>query len=109
MSLDNGFWDKVCSKFNDIEKYKEFNIGYSHMTFPFILFPTISIALNLVIIITYLKRAYQNNQQTTDHRGSVEKMLYYMSYLELILSVYWLVNSLVFYNVRYCYLHIKVK
>jgi hypothetical protein len=109
MSLKDGFWDKVCSQFDDIEKYREFNIGYSHMTFPYILFPSISIALNLLIIVTYLRRAYKSNNKRVDQRGSMEKMLYYMSYLELILSLYWLINSLVFYNVRYCYVLIKVR
>lgn len=96
-----GFWDKVCLKFDNDEKYNEYNIGYSHLTFPYILFPSISIALNLIIILTYLRRAYKKNKKTIDQRDSMEKMLYYMSYLELILSLYWLINSLVFYKVRY--------
>lgn len=95
------FWEQVCVNFKDTNTYQDYNIGYAHTRLPFILFPCISIFLNLIIILTYIRRTCYSKKKTNEQRDSMERMLYTMTYVELILSIYWLTNSTVFYNVRY--------
>lgn len=95
----NVFWDEVCKNFENLDK-DSYNIGYAHTKVPFIIFPCISIVLNLIIILTYVRRTCDQRRKTIQQRDSMEKMLYFMTFFELILSLYWLINGIVFYSVR---------
>ena len=93
------FWIKVCNNFKD-QKEESYHLGYADKKFPFILFPGISIVLNLLIILTYLRRNCKQKQNSIYQRDSMEKMLYVMTYFELILSIYMLTNAIVFYDLK---------
>ena len=54
------FFQTVCKNYQDENLDINFNIGYSHMRWPFLLVPCFALTLNLFIIVTHIRKRLQN-------------------------------------------------
>jgi hypothetical protein len=58
--LQSSVLSDFCENFIDPDPYhQQLNIGYSHSAVPFILIPSLALALNLFIIFSHLRRYFK--------------------------------------------------
>jgi hypothetical protein len=57
---EDSFFDTVCQNYIDDTLKDDFNIGFSHMRWPFIVLPSFAMTLNLFIIFTHIRKGIED-------------------------------------------------
>lgn len=91
----------ICENFTD-EVNKNLNIGYSHSAAPFIIIPTLTVFLNIVIVATHIRKKLKNKREKINSPplNSIESLLFIMTWIEMMICIYWLVNGTLFNKVQ---------